>query len=147
VAALFMKEHPFTDNSPAFIAKLVTVVGMMKERVNFVSELWGQTSFFFEAPTTYDEKTVKKRWKEDSPALMQELITVLEGIDDFSIANSEEVVMNWIAQKGYNTGAVMNAFRLAVVGEGKGPHMFDITSLIGKEETVTRLKRAIENIK
>ena len=120
---------------------------MVKERINFVSELWGQTSYFFESPTVYDEKTVKKRWKEDSPALMQELITVLEGIDDFSIANSEEIVMNWITQKEYNTGAVMNAFRLAVVGEGKGPHMFDITSLIGKEETVTRLKRAIETIK
>jgi len=147
VAALFLKEHPFADNSQTFIAKVVTVIGMMKERVNFVSELWGQTSFFFEAPTTYDEKTVKKRWKEDSPALMQELITVLEGIEDFSIANSEEVVMNWITQKGYNTGAVMNAFRLAVVGEGKGPHMFDITSLIGKGETITRLKRAVETIK
>jgi len=72
---------------------------------------------------------------------MQELIQLLQGIEDFSPENSEEIVKEWIAAKGYNMGGIMNAFRLSIVGEGKGPHIFDIISLIGKEETIARLKR------
>jgi glutamyl-tRNA synthetase len=122
------------------------VVGLVKERVSFVRELWDQAAFFFVAPTSYDEKTVKKRWKADSPAQMAELCDVLAGIDDFSAQNTEEVVKAWIAAKEYHLGNVMNAFRLAVVGESKGPHMFDITALLGKEETIARVKRAIETL-
>jgi len=124
-----------------------TVVGLVKERVNFVKELWDQSFFFFIAPTSYDEKTVKKRWKEESPAQMAELISVLESIDDFSAHNQEEIVKGWIEEKGYHLGNIMNAFRLAVVGESKGPHMFDITATIGKKETIARLSKAIEEIK
>ena len=123
------------------------VAGMMKSRVSFVKELWGTCKFFFVAPTEYDEKTKKKRWKEESPRQMQELAEVLAGIDDFSLENQERIVMKWIEDKGYNTGIIMNAFRLAIVGEGKGPHMFDITEVLGKEETLRRLKRAVEVIK
>lgn len=131
----------------ANIETVAKVVGMMKSRVSFVKELWETCRFFFVAPTEYDEKTRKKRWKEESPKQMAELANVIAGIDDFSIENQEKVVMKWIEDKGYNTGVIMNAFRLAIVGEGKGPHMFDITEVIGKEETIARLKRAIENIK
>lgn len=131
----------------ANIETVAKVVGMMKSRVSFVKELWDTCRFFFVAPTEYDEKTRKKRWKEESPKQMAELADVIAGIDDFSIENQEKVVMKWIEDKGYNTGVIMNAFRLAIVGEGKGPHMFDITEVIGKEETIARLKRAIENIK
>lgn len=131
----------------ANIETVAKVVGMMKSRVSFVKELWETCRFFFVAPTEYDEKTRKKRWKEESPKQMAELADVIAGIDDFSIENQEKVVMKWIEDKGYNTGVIMNAFRLAIVGEGKGPHMFDITEVIGKEETIARLKRAIENIK
>ncbi|MBR3717277.1 MAG: glutamate--tRNA ligase, partial [Bacteroidaceae bacterium] len=127
--------------------KVQTIVGMMKNRVNFVSELWDVASFFFVAPETYDEKTVRKRWKEFSAQQMTELMEVLRGIEDFSIEGQEPVVMNWIAEKGYGTGDVMNAFRLTLVGEGKGPHMFDITSVLGKEETLRRMQRAIEVLK
>ncbi|MDP4270034.1 MAG: glutamate--tRNA ligase [Bacteroidota bacterium] len=126
--------------------KVAQVVGLVKERVNFVQELWAQSSFFFVAPTTYDEKTVKKRWKEDTPAQLTELIEILKGITDFTPHNSEEVVKSWIAEKGYHLGNIMNAFRLAIVGESKGPHMFDITSIIGKEETIARLEKAIATI-
>ena len=101
----------------------------------------------FVAPTEYDEKTVKKRWKEESPAQMSELAELLESIDDFSIENQEKIVMAWIEQKGYNLGVIMNAFRLTLVGEGKGPHMFDISAVLGKEETISRIKRAVEAIK
>lgn len=124
-----------------------TVVGLVKERVSFVKELWDQASFFFVAPTAYDEKVVKKRWKEESPSQLSELAEVLKGIDDFSSHNQEEIVKGWIESKGYHLGNIMNAFRLAVVGESKGPHMFDITATIGKEETIVRLEKAILNIK
>lgn len=97
------------------------VVHMMKDRVNFVYELWPLCSFFFIAPTEYDAKTTKKRWKEYSAQQMTELADVLEGIEDFSIEGQEPVVMKWVEDKGYKLGDVMNAFRLTLVGEGKGP--------------------------
>ena len=131
------------DYSDAF---LTTVVSLVKSRVNFVQELWEQTRFFFVAPDTYAEKDVKKRWKEDSPRLMTELMDVLRGIEDFSSKPSEETVIGWITEKQYHMGNVMNAFRLAVVGECKGPHMFDITELLGKEETLARLEKAIKEL-
>ncbi|HBX44862.1 glutamate--tRNA ligase [Limibacterium fermenti] len=126
--------------------KVVKIIGLVKDRVSFVEELWDQAAYFFVAPESYDEKTVRKRWKPESPAQMGELADLIETIDDFSIANQEKVVMKWIEEKGYHTGNIMNAFRLAIVGEGKGPHMFDITEIIGKQETTLRLRRAIENI-
>ena len=146
IAHLFvpvLKEHGIE----APFDKVQTIVGLMKNRVNFVSELWDVASFFFVAPETYDEKTVRKRWKEYSAQQMTELMEVLRGIEDFSIEGQEPVVMNWIAEKGYGTGDVMNAFRLTLVGEGKGPHMFEITSVLGKEETLRRMQRAIDVLK
>lgn len=124
--------------------RITEVVAMMKDRVTFVKELWPLCSFFFIAPTEYDAKTVKKRWKEDSAKVMGELAEVLEGIDDFSIEGQEPVVMKWVEEKGYKLGDVMNAFRLALVGIGKGPGMFDISAFLGKEETIKRLRKAIE---
>ena len=123
------------------------VVAMMKDRVNFVKELWPLCSFFFIPPTSYDEKTVRKRWKEDSPKVMGELADVLEALDDFSLEHQEHEVMKWVEAKGYKLGDVMNAFRLALVGIGKGPGMFDISAFLGKEETLSRLRTAIKNIK
>ena len=125
---------------------LTRVVGLVKGRVNFVKELWDQARFFFVAPETYAEKDVKKRWSEDTPRIMGELTTLLQSIDDFSSKHCEEIVIGWITEKGYHMGNVMNAFRLAVVGECKGPHMFDITELIGKEETLARIEKAIKTI-
>lgn len=127
--------------------KVLKAVAYAKTRSNFVSELWQQAEFYFVAPTSYDEKTVKKRWKEQTPTQMMELLSVLEGIEDFSSENTEQVVISWIEKNEYNMGGIMNPFRLAIVGEGKGPHMFDITEVIGKEETITRLRRAIDVIK
>ena len=127
--------------------RITKVVAMMKDRVDFVKELWPLCSFFFIAPTEYDEKTVRKRWKENSVQVMTELAEVIESIDDFSVENQEKVVMAWVESKGYKLGDVMNAFRLALVGIGKGPGMFDITAFLGKEETLKRLKKAIEVLK
>ena len=127
--------------------RIRTVVSLMKDRVSFVRELWDLCSFFFLPPTEYDEKTVRKRWKEYSAQQMTELVEVLEGIDDFSIEGQEPVVMKWVEDKGYKLGDIMNAFRLALVGIGKGPGMFDISAFLGKEETLRRLRRAVEVLK
>ena len=127
--------------------RIRTVVSLMKDRVSFVRELWDLCSFFFLPPTEYDEKTVRKRWKEYSAQQMTELAEVLEGIDDFSIEGQEPVVMKWVEDKGYKLVDIMNAFRLALVGIGKGPGMFDISAFLGKEETLRRLRRAVEVLK
>ena len=122
------------------------VVGMMKSRVSFIHELWPLCSFFFIAPTEYDEKTVRKRWKEHSPQQMSELIEVLRGIEDFSVEGQEPVVHAWIEEKQYKMGDIMNAWRLTLVGEGKGPGMYDISAFLGKEETLRRMQKALETI-
>jgi glutamyl-tRNA synthetase len=129
------------------MSRIIEVVSMMKDRVNFVKELWPLCSFFFLPPTEYDEKTVRKRWKADSAQVMGELADVLQSLDDFSLENQEREVMAWIERKGYKLGDVMNAFRLALVGIGKGPGMFDISTFLGKEETLRRLRRAIAVLK
>ena len=136
-----VKPEDFGDE---FITRTVSLV---KGRVSFVSELWDQGKFFYVAPTAYAEKDIKKRWSAEMPAIMEELVAVLEGIADFTSKPSEDIVLAWIAAKGYHLGNVMNAFRLTVVGECKGPHMFDITELIGKEETIARIRRGIAEIK
>ncbi len=123
--------------------RITQVVHMMKDRVSFVKELWPLCSFFFIPPVEYDEKTKKKRWKEYSKAQMTELAELLSSLEDFSIEAQEAAVHGWIERKGYKLGDVMNAFRLCLVGEGKGPGMFDISAFLGKEETLARLKRAI----
>lgn len=124
--------------------RVTAVVGMMKSRVNFIHELWPLCRFFFVAPEQYDAKTVAKRWKPDSAAQLTELCALLEELDDFSLAHQEARVMQWIADKGYRTGDIMNAWRLTLVGEGKGPHMFDISAFLGKAETLRRTRRGIE---
>ena len=106
--------------------------------------MWEQTYYFFVAPETYDEKTRKKRWKEDSAAQLKELIEVLRRREPFDVEGTEEYVKAWIAEKGYNLGNIMNAARLALVGQGIGPQVFHITEAIGKEETIRRIGRAIE---
>lgn len=125
---------------------LTKVVSLVKGRINFVNDLWDQASYFFVEPEEYEAKSVKKRWTPDMPGHMQELIKVLESIDDFSSAAAEPVVIGWIEKNNLHMGNVMNAFRLTVVGKCVGPHMFDITELLGKEETIRRIKKGIENI-
>jgi glutamyl-tRNA synthetase len=126
---------------------LPKIISLVKQRANFINDFWSQSSFFFQAPTTYDEKAIQKRWNQNTPDLMKELMEVLNSTSDFTAQNLEEVVMNWISSKEYNTGAVMNAFRLSIVGELKGPHMFDIIEILGKNETLQRLQQALEKIR
>ena len=125
------------------VEKVEKIISLVKERVDFVKDLWEQSSFFFLAPETYDEKTVAKRWKPETPAQLTELVGILSSINDFSAHHTEEIVKGWIAEKEYHLGNIMNAFRLALVGESKGPHIFDITAILGKEETISRLEKAL----
>lgn len=146
LAELFMpvlEEHGVKDADPAYVAR---AIGMVKGRADFIGDLWTQGDFFFQAPASYAEKDVKKRWSEQTPAIMEELIGVLEGIDDMTSANAEKIVLDWIASKKYHLGNVMNAFRLAVVGACRGPHMFDITELMPKDEVIARIRRAVKEI-
>ena len=146
LADLFMpilEEKGVSGFSKEYVAK---ALGMVKGRANLIPDLWEQADFFFVAPTEYNPKDVKKRWSAETPAIMEELIGVLEGIEDMTSANAEKIVLDWIAEKGYHLGNVMNAFRLAVVGICRGPHMFDITELMPKEEVIARIRKAIETI-
>lgn len=129
--------------SDGYIAR---VVGLVKSRINFVGDLWEQSRFFFVEPAEYEEKSVRKRWNADMPAIMAELVEVLKGADSFDAKVLEPVVLGWIADKGYHLGNVMNAFRLTMVGECKGPHMFDITELLGRDETIRRIRLGIERL-
>jgi glutamyl-tRNA synthetase len=121
------------------------IVSLIKERAHFVSEFWDLTDFFFHAPTSYDEKA-SKNWKEETPALMQELISTLEYIDGFDSANIEAIVKDWLTKNEIGMGKVMQPFRLSLVGALKGPHLFDIVEIIGKEETISRIQKAISTI-
>ena len=135
------------DHAEAFADDYVTrAVGLVKARINFVKDLWEQARFFFVRPDTYSEKDIRKRWKAETPAIMRQLIDVLRGVDDFTSARTEEVVLGWIKENDFHMGNVMNAFRLTVVGECKGPHMFDISELLGREETIARIELGLQRI-
>lgn len=120
--------------------------GIMKERMTLTTDMWDLTSFFFVAPEEYEEKLVKKQWKGDNPAMLKALRGVLEGIEDFSKENTEVVVRAWLEREGYGLGQVMNTLRLALVGAGKGPGMFDVTEFIGKAECLARIDNLINNV-
>ena len=128
------------------MVRLEMLIGLVKERVSFVKEIWEQTDFFFKAPDVYDPEVVKKRWQPDSGKILKELISVLQSVEDFTATAAESAVKAWIETKGYNTGSVMNAFRLVIVGTLRGPHMFDIISWIGKGDTINRIEKGISEI-
>lgn len=122
---------------------LTTIVSLLKERATFVSDLWEQGSFFFEAPKTYDEKAAEKAFKLDTPEFLQKVVSHLKDADDFSAENLSEKVKGWITSENIGFGKVMMPLRLALVGEMKGPDVFDILSILGKEESISRIEKAI----
>jgi len=124
-------------------AKVERICSLMKERYNFVQEMVDDCLFFFVTPESYNEKDTKKYWKEDTKALMSELLEILKGIEDYSFANTEKIISDWIAEKQLGFGKVMNPFRVAIIGAAKGPHMFDVIEILGKEETLKRMEKAL----
>ena len=148
IFAPILKEKGFSPFDCAQGDKLeltTRIVSLIKERAHFVSEFWELSDYFFEAPNSYDEKATKN-WKAETPALMQELISVLEEISDFTALNIETTVKDWMTKNEIGMGKVMQPFRLSLVGALKGPHLFDIVELIGKEETITRIEKAIASL-
>ncbi len=148
LATLFipvLKEHG-VDTSKFSLDYIARAVGMVKSRINFVADLWDQAAFFFVVPDTYAEKDIRKRWTPGMDEIMRRLVSILNDMPGFKSEEVEPVVLNWITNNGYHTGNVMNAFRLTVVGSCKGPHMFDITELIGRKETIDRLLAGIDRI-
>lgn len=125
---------------------VVQICDMLKERVSFVHELWEESEFFFVAPKEYDEKFMKKSVKDDTADLIKKLIEVIKNVDEFNSQNIEQVVKNWLESSEIGFGKVMSPFRLALVGAGKGPHVFDIVQIIGKDETIKRLEKLVEQI-
>ena len=121
------------------------VAGLVKERATFANELWDLSDFFFTAPTAYDEKAAKN-WKPETAEIMNDVITVINNVSDFTSANIETEIKAWIEEKGIGMGKVMQPLRLSLVGSLKGPHLFDIIYLIGKEETTGRIKKAVETL-
>ncbi|WP_064967193.1 glutamate--tRNA ligase [Tenacibaculum ovolyticum] len=122
------------------------VVSLIKERATFVADFWELSSFFFENPVDYDAKAAKKQWKETTGALMTELTTVIANIEDFTIENAQTDIKGWITAKEIGFGKVMQPLRLSLVGKLAGPDLFDIMTMIGKENTITRIKNAIEKL-
>lgn len=126
--------------------KITTVCSLVKERVNFVPELWNQASFFFVAPESYDAEVVKKRWKDNVPQLLTDLCSDLEQLPTFTAESFKQTVHDFVEARGAGMGLVMNALRLAMVGGSFGPDMGDIAALLGKNEVISRIKRAVANI-
>jgi len=126
------------------INRLEILAGLVRERISFVKDMWDETSFFFSPPEAYNEEAVRKRWKEESPAILNDIAGVLGTTEDFSTESVEEKIKNLIAAKGYNNGTAMHSLRLVLVGELRGPGIFDIISWLGREETLSRISRGIE---
>ncbi|MBP6977543.1 MAG: glutamate--tRNA ligase [Lentimicrobiaceae bacterium] len=120
------------------------VVEMVRERVDFVRDIWDQSWFFFKAPESYDQEVVRKRWKQETPAMMTEAASLLKDLEPFTSPVLEARLKEWMEQKGYGTGQVMNALRLCLVGAGIGPHLTEIMETIGKEETIKRILRGVD---
>ena len=125
---------------------LEAVVSLIRERASFVNEFWELGHYFFTAPTTFDEKAVGKQWKAETPARMLDLAAILEDLEDFTSANTEQAVKQWITDSGFSFGQVMPPLRLVLVGAMQGPHLFDIMELLGKEETLSRIHYAVDTL-
>ncbi len=137
------KEIPQEKWNESYVEK---VVGLIKERAAFVSDFWELSHYFFVAPVSYDEKAVKKQWKEDTSDIMNQLVYLFEGITDFSSQNVEQQVKSWISAEELSFGRVMAPLRLALVGALQGPHVFDILELIGKEDSIARIRKTISTL-
>ncbi|EAR13620.1 glutamyl-tRNA synthetase [Polaribacter irgensii 23-P] len=125
---------------------VLKVVESIKERAVFVKDFWPLSDFFFEAPTVFDPKASAKNWKPETALLMTEVINILLKIETFSTENTEKAVKEWIAEKEISFGKVMQPLRISLVGKLAGPHLFDIINLIGKEESIQRIRYAIEKL-
>lgn len=146
IAAIFQKLLEEKGLKPE-LAYTEKVVSMVKERAIFISEIWGQSAYFFQEPTEYDAQTVKKRWKEGVPEMMDEIHNFLSNYNGAWVAAEvKEAFSAFVTENGWGFGVVMNAFRLAIVGAAMGADLFDICEMIGKESTLSRIEKAVKTL-
>lgn len=138
-----LEEKVSTSLDQQYVKK---VIGLIKERAVFVNDFWDLSSFFFENPTSYDEKNAKKAWKEETPDLMKKLIEVISDINDFNIENIQTEIKGWITAKEIGFGKIMQPLRLALVGKLTGPDLFEIITMIGKNATINRIENVIKKL-
>ena len=144
LAQLLHQTIPESQAVDAFL--LSQTCDLMKERATFLNDLWDNNQFFFRAPMQYDEKVVRKKWKEDAPSVLQALALMFKEIDSFTSANVETEFKSFLEKNNWKLGAVLPLFRLAVTGTGMGPSMFEISQLLGKDEVIIRIEKAIKDI-
>lgn len=126
--------------------QVVAIISEIKDRCDFVSDIWTNGYYFFEAPTSYDEKTIAKRWKSETPAEMEAIADLFETVDQWSAASIKDMFSDFMNAKGWNFGGIMNPLRLCLVGGNMGPDLFRICELLGKKETIKRIHMAVESI-
>jgi len=129
------------------IEKIERAVALVKERVYFTTDFWNQSAFLFQAPESYNPEVVKKRWKEDTPIHLQQIIEILSTVSPFNKTVAHDKVISYIQDNQLNMGQIMNCLRLALVGDSKGPDLFEIIDFIGGEETIKRIEMAIRDLK
>ena len=122
------------------------VVALIKERATFVSDLWELGSYFFVAPSSYDEKASKKAFKDGTTELLQEVIQIVTRTKEFTVENLESKIKGWITDNDVGFGKVMMPLRLSLVGALQGPDVFEIMFLIGKNEAIDRISKAINSL-
>jgi len=127
--------------------QLQILIPIIKPRITFLHEVWEQAWFFFRAPESYDPSVIKKRWKADTPEKMEQLAGALESCEPFTAESVETFVKGMIAEMEWGMGAIMNAWRLLIVGAAIGPGLFDLAAFLGKEEVIARMKKGIDHIK
>ncbi|MGB5205084.1 glutamate--tRNA ligase [Eudoraea sp.] len=125
---------------------ITSVISLIKERASFVSDFWELGNYFFQTPNSYSEKVVKKQWKENTPSILNKIALILESLEDFSSPELEKIIKKWIGEEQFTFGQVMAPLRLVMVGDLKGPHLFDIMALVGKEETLNRIRTALAKL-
>ncbi|MGB5783354.1 MAG: glutamate--tRNA ligase [Eudoraea sp.] len=125
---------------------ITSVISLIKERASFVSDFWELGNYFFQTPNSYSEKVVKKQWKENTPSILNKIVLILESLEDFSSPELEKMIKKWIGEEQLTFGQVMAPLRLVMVGDLKGPHLFDIMALVGKEETLNRIRTALAKL-
>jgi len=128
------------------LEKAAAISSLMKERAYFIKDLWESSQFFFQAPSSYDEKTLRKKWNQDARHHVQELSAIFNSLDDFSAESVESAFKAYLTENELGFGKVGPGFRLAVTGQGMGPSMFDICAILGKNETIARLHKALETL-
>ena len=128
------------------LSTVVKIVGLVKERANFVADFWDLSSYFFEAPTEFDKKSKKKAWKNTASEIITNLKNIIKDITDFKSENIENIVKQWINEKELGFGKVLMPLRFLMVGSMSGPHVFDIIEMLGKDEVLQRMDFGLNNL-